>query len=183
MKTKNLCLLALATIATSLTTIAVNQVNAATLTYDLEVNNLDGSLSGDSFTGSFSFDDDNLLGSGNEFISVNDLSFDFLGTTYTENDDNSVFGAEASFFDGEFLGLSYSTDVSFSFVPGFFSLSDSFFAYDLGSGDVGTGDIDYTISTSNPNPVPEPATVIGLLTTAILGNNLRKNKFCVQDQN
>lgn len=176
MKTKNLCLLALATTAASLTTIAVNQVNAATITYDLEVNNLDGSLSGDSFTGSFSFDDDSLLGSGDDFISIDNLSFDFLGTTYTENDDNSAFGAEAAFFNGEFLGLSYSTDVSFSFVPGFFSLSDSFFAYDLGSGDVGTGDLVYNLQSTNPNPVPEPATVIGLLTTAILGNNLRKNK-------
>ena len=180
MNIKNLSFLALATIATNLTTIAVNQVNAATITYDIEVNNLDGSLSGDSFTGSFSFDDDSLLGSGDEFISVDNLSFDFLGTTYTENDDNSVLGAEATFFDGEFLGLSYSTDVEFSFVPGFFSLSDSFFAYDLGSVDNGTGDITYTLRPSNPdpNPVPEPATIIGLLTTAIVGNSLRKNKLC-----
>lgn len=173
MKTKNLLLLALATIATSLTTIAIEQVNAATLTYDLEVNNLDGSLSGDSFTGSFSFDDDSLEGSGDEFVSVDNLSFDFLGTTYTENDDNSAFGAEASFFDGEFLGLSYSTDVEFSFVPGFFSLSDSFFAYDLDSGNNGTGDITYTLRPSNP--VPEPATIIGLLSTVVLGISMRIN--------
>ncbi len=176
MKTKNLCLLALVTIATNLTTIDINQIHAATITYDMEVNNLVGSLSADSFSGSFSFDDDSLLGSGDEFLSVNDLSFDFLGTTYTESDDN--FDAEATFLDGEFLGLSYSTDVEFAFIPGFFSLSDSYFTYDLGSGDIGTGDIAYTISTSNPNPVPEPATIIGLLTTVMLCNSLRKNKFC-----
>ncbi|VEP17674.1 conserved hypothetical protein [Hyella patelloides LEGE 07179] len=156
-----------------------NPAHAATITYDITVNNLDGSLSGDEFTGDFSFDDATLTGSGSEFLSVSDLSFDFLETIYTVRDDNSSLGAKAEFLDGEFLGLSYSTDIQFSFVPGFFSLSDSFFAYDLSAGDNGTGDVIYTVR-DNPNPgiIPEPATIFGLLTTVILGSGLkiRKNK-------
>lgn len=178
MKINTFSSLAFAAVAISLTTININQVNAATITYDITVNNLDGSLSGESFTGNFSFDDANLIGSGSEFLTVFDLSFDFLGTTYTENDSNYVLGAEAEFFDREFLGLSYSTDVEFSFVPGFLSLNDSFFAYDFGSGDNGTGDIVYTLQTSNPEPnsIPEPVTIIGLLTTFALGSTMRITK-------
>lgn len=173
MKITKLTSFAIATIALGFVTINTDQATAVTLTYDITVNNLGGSLSGNEFTGNFSFDDAALVGTSSEFISVSDLSFNFQGVTFTENDD-SFANAGIEFFNGEFLGLSYSTDVQFSFAPGFFSSSESFFAYDLGSGDVGTGDITYTLRTS-PNPIPEPATIIGLLTTAILGNSLRKN--------
>ena len=177
MKINSLSVLAFATLAVSSTLIDANPVHAATITYDVTVNNLDGSLSGDEFIGDFSFDDAALTGSGSEFLSVSDLSFDFLDITYTESDDNSSLGAEAEFFDGEFFGLSYSTDVQFSFVPGFFSLSDSFFAYDLGAGNNGTGDVIYTLRDDpNPGVIPEPATIFGLLTTVILGSGLKISK-------
>jgi hypothetical protein len=175
MKKIALPVLTVATITLGIASIQIEPAQGATISYDMTVNNLDGSLAENDFTGSFSFDDASLMGVGSEFLSVNDLSFDFLGTTYTENDDNSSFGVEAEFLDGDFLGLSYSTDVQFSFLPGFFSLSDSYFAYDLGDEDNGTGDVIYTKRPNNPDPspVPEPTTMIGLLATSILGGGLK----------
>lgn len=171
MKIKNLASLAVASFTFGVVTADINQAMAATINYDITVNNLDGSLTDNEFTGAFSFDNAALSGSGSEFLPVSDLSFEFQGTTFTEEDDVSS-SAEVEFFDGELLGLSYSTDVEFSFIPGFFSLSESFFAYDFGGGDVGTGDVIYTLdTTTNPNPgvVPEPSTTVGLLTIVVLG--------------
>lgn len=172
MKIKNFASLAIASLTFGLVANHAESAMAATINYDITVNNLDGSLAGNDFTGNFSFDDATLLGSGSEFLPVSDLSFEFQGTTFTEDDDNSA-SAEVEFFDGELLGLSYSVDADFSFVPGFFDLSESFFAYDLGGGDNGTGDVIYTLDTDDPNPgvVPEPSIVIGLLTTVALGIN------------
>lgn len=181
MKITNLASLAIAGFALGVVTTNINQATAATVQYHITVNNLDGSLTGNEFTGEFSFDDAKLSGSGSEFLPVSDLSFVFQGTTFTEDDDLSG-NPEVEFFDGDFLGLSYSVDADFSFIPGFFDLSDSFFAYDLGSGDVGTGDTIYRLDPSDPNPnpptetVPEPNTIIAILSTAILAHSLRKNR-------
>lgn len=156
------------------------KIEAATITYDITVDNFDGSLSGETFTGSFSFDDSSLTGTGSEFVSVFDLSFDFLGVTYTEADDISLSGAGAEFDNGNFLGLSYSTNVEFSFVPGFFSVDESFFAYDFGQGDNGSGEVTYTLN--NSTPVPEPATILGLFLGTLLPvsvSSLLKNKASI----
>lgn len=175
-------LLATAGLAFGLTLTNSNQLQAATITYDLSVTIDSGSLLDQTYTGSFSFSDSVLTGVGDEFLPVTNLEFNFLATEYTETDDS--FNAEAAFFDGEFLGLSYSTDVEFSFVPGFFALDESFFAYDLGD-DSGTGDIVYSVRSEDPNltTTAEPATMIGLLTTVILGNSLRQSKFSRQQDN
>ena len=166
MKINTFYSLTLGAITAQLIVIDISQVKAANITYDMTVENLSGSLSGDTFTGNFSFNDDNLTGSGSEFLRVFDLSFEFLGTTYTEDDDNSFLGPEVEFLDGNFLGLSYSTDADFTFVPGFFDLSESFFAYDFGLGNNGTGDVAYAIRTT---AIPEPTTILGTLIGAVLG--------------
>lgn len=172
MKIKNLASFAIAGLSLGWIAVDLDRAMAATINYDITVNNLDGSLVGNEFTGTFSFDDTAFSGSGSELLPVSDLSFEFQGTTFTEDDDIS-FNPEVEFFDGELLGLGYSTNVEFSFVPGFFSLSESFFSYDFGDGDAGAGDIIYTLDTDDPNPgvVPEPSIVIGLLTTVALGIN------------
>lgn len=163
--------IATASLAFGLVLINANPAQAAKITYDFSVSIDSGTLLNETYSGSFSFDDITLTGVGDEFLPVSDLKFNFLDTDYIATDDSEVV-----FLDGNFLGLSFSTDAYFSFVPGFFSLNESFFAYDLGSQEVGIGDINYTVRSSNP--VPEPATIIGFVTTVILGSSLRKNKFC-----
>ncbi len=133
---------------------------AATLTYDFDVAIDSGDLFGETFSGSFSFDDLSVTGSDEEFIAVDSLSFDYLGVEYTEADGF----AEAVFFDGDFLGLEFAA-ADFSFIPGLFDLSEAFFAYD-GDEIGGAGDIDYTLRTGDPVKTPEPA---GLLAIAMIG--------------
>ena len=132
---------------------------AANITYDFTVNPTFGPLLGESYSGSFTFDDANLIGFGEEFISVDSFSFSFLGVDYTEAD-GAPNEPEVAFFDGSFLGLGFNED-DFSFVPGFFDLSEAFFTYDLASGS-GDGDIIYT-QVPDQQSVPEPASVLALL--------------------
>ncbi len=148
-----------ASLAFSFVVFDVNPIQAATITYDFEVSIDSGSLLNETYSGYFSFDDSALSRLDYEYLSVLDLEFDFLGTKYTEEDDPY---AEVEFYDGDFLGLSFSTDL-FSFIPGFFDLSEAFFAYDLPEGD-GAGDVTYSLRPSPPaQSTPEPTSMIGLL--------------------
>ena len=145
-----------------LTVINTNAVHAALITYDAEVTIDSGVLTGQTYLGSFQFDDSGLTGINEEFLSVSAVSFNFNGTDYTESDGFP----EVVFFDGEFLGLSFSTDVQFSFIPGFFDLSEAFFVYDIPEGS-GTGDINYSV-------VPEPLTILGAMTALGFGSVFKR---------
>ncbi|MEM8780319.1 MAG: PEP-CTERM sorting domain-containing protein [Cyanobacteria bacterium P01_G01_bin.49] len=161
----------------SLVATNVNPTQAATVFYDFMVSIDDGPLLGETYEGSFEYDDSSLVGSGAEVAPVSSFAFDFSGINYTETD---VPGASVEFSEGSFQGLSLSlgeipsdAPPAFTFVPGFAG-EDPLFAYD--SGEVGTGGITYTLGTVNPpNPdpgpttVPEPATGIALLTLAAFG--------------
>ena len=94
----------------SLSVINANPINAASIIYDFEVNNLDSSLVGETYSGFFEFDDSTLTGINEEFLSVSELSFNFLGVNYTETD--SLYDTEAIFFNGDFLGLSFEYPLS-----------------------------------------------------------------------
>ena len=130
-----------------------------------------GALVGQTFTGSFSYEETDVAGIADEFIDLLSFDFSFQGLSFDQND--AV--AEAAFFNGDFLGLSYSIDfpapVSFSFTPGFFDVSEAFFAYESPNDD-GTGSIAFTPA---PVSVPEPSTllllVIGL--AALLSSRIR----------
>ena len=139
--------------------------SAANITYDFTVTPDVGPLLGESYSGSFTFDDSALIGFDAEFITVDSLSFSFLGVDYTEAD-GALGEPEVAFFDGSFLGLEFSED-GFSFVPGFFDLSEAFFTYDLASGS-GAGDIIYT-QIPDQKSVPEPASVLALLAIGAAG--------------
>ncbi|PZD72637.1 hypothetical protein C1752_03473 [Acaryochloris thomasi RCC1774] len=157
-------------LAISATALAAPAARAASLSFSID--NVTGDLSGESFSGSFDFDDSGLTGSGDEFAPVSNLSFDFLGTNFSEA--NAVAGPEAVFSDNQLLGLNYAaettgpTDFTFlSFAPAPSSGELSLFTYDtttVSDGSVtqleGTGEISYT-------SVPEPSTVLG--SAAILG--------------
>ncbi|MDJ0598374.1 MAG: PEP-CTERM sorting domain-containing protein [Crocosphaera sp.] len=140
-------------------------VHAASITYNFEVSIDSGSLAGETYTGSFIFDDSGLTGIGDEFLSVSRISFDFDGVNYTETDDS--FGPEVLFFDGDFLGLSFSTDAEFSLIPGFFELEEALFSYNLPGQVDGAGDVNY-------NLVPEPLTILGTVTALGLGGFFKR---------
>lgn len=112
-----------------------------------------GVYSGQSFSGSFSFDDATLSNIGDEWLSVNSLNMSFLGSNY--NLSNSTFGADVGYSSGTFLGLSYTVESSalqFSLVAD----TAPFLAYDTTAGLSGAGDIVY-------QPVPEPESYALLL--------------------
>lgn len=108
-----------------------------------------GSLIGESLSGSLSFDDSGLIGSGFELFSLNNLSISFAGHTYTLA--NADVAPDVSYQDGVFLGLSYSASASapqLAFIAGSLDASDAFVAYTVGGMD-GAGSLVYA-------PVPEP---------------------------
>ena len=63
-------------------------------------------LLGDVFAGNFTYDETEVVGVDEEFVGLLSFEFDFLGTNYGLDD--AI--AEAAFFNGEFLGLSYIVD-------------------------------------------------------------------------
>ena len=135
---------------------------AATITQNILVTITSGSLTGNTYTGSFSYDDSLLtppLFTGD--ITVTALSFLFQGTTYTQAD-----GVPAAIYlGGTFLGLDFAvaSTPQPTFLPGINSLSESFFTYDLGLSS-GGGPVTYTEVTGTP----EPTAVLGLLSLGLL---------------
>lgn len=146
----------LALVVTILTT---TPAAATVMDFEFTVDISSGALLGDTFAGNFTYDETEVFGVDEEFIGLLSFEFDFLGTSFGLND--AV--AEAAFFDGEFLGLSYIVDfpapVSFSFIPGFFSVDEAFFSYENPIGD-GEGSIAYTQAYTQ---VPEPSTLLLLV--------------------
>ena len=123
-----------------------------------------GLLSGQSFFGTVEFDDSGLTGTGDETVGLSSFNFDFLGTVFTEADDTFAF---AQFVDGAFLGVDYiGTD--FQFSPGFLSLDEAAFSYDLPAG-IGSGGVTYTAVS-----VPDPSVLGGLVAVGLVGLKLKR---------
>jgi hypothetical protein len=168
---KNTVLVTLS-LAAGVVTLAVAQpVRAASITFN--VDNLSGTLSGERLSGSFMFNDAGLVGSGDESLPVSDLTFDFVGSTFTEA--NAIATPEAIFSNNQLLGLSYAVgtvgtdEIAFSFVPGFFNSDDALFAYDTVSDGAGFGDVRYS-------QVPEASTLLGSMTVLGLIAVLHKQR-------
>lgn len=130
---------------------------------------------GQTFSGTFSFDDAGLTGSGTEYLdSLIALSLSLNGDTVGLND--ADVPAEVGFGNGEFLGLSASfsgIDPQFTLIPGSLDSSDAWVAYDTTQGLSGTGNVLYTVSA----PVPEAdAYAYMLLGMGLLGLLARRRK-------
>jgi hypothetical protein len=154
--------LSLVALSSSIATIPIAPSLAAIVGYDFSGTIDSGSLVGETYSGSLSFDNFSLTGFGFEELSVANVQFDFLGFTYTASE--ALAPPTVEFLDGSFLGLSFSVDSfdpSFSLTPGFFDVSEAFFAYSPTSGDAGFGDVQYTL-------VPESSFTLGLLTLSVL---------------
>jgi len=146
----------------SLSVINANPINAASITYDFEVNVSTGSLLGDTYSGSFEFDDSTLTDVGEESLSVSELSFNLLGVNFTEA---SFFNPVlARFDDGDFSGLNFAETVDGSF---FLQLNEGDFTYlTLPNGSLSRGEITYTNTTT----IPEPTAVFSLLALGAIGS-------------
>jgi hypothetical protein len=156
-------LVSMGTLATSL------KADAALINYNLIVNIDFGPLTGNVYTGSFTYDNDGLTGTGNESVFLTDFNFNFDGNPYTFADDP---GATVSFFDGTFLGLDYAvvSPPSPTFISGSLDVSDALFTYDLGApGTAGTGEITYQL-------VPEPSGWLALVIPGACLIRKRKNQ-------
>jgi hypothetical protein len=150
---------------------AVQQVNpaqAATVNYNLAGKIENGLLTGETFSGTFSYDNSPLTGSIFETLEVSQLSLSFLGSTFTAADDDSYpDNPTVEFSNGSFLGLNFSVSSftpEFSLIPAFGSTVATF-SY-IGTSDSGSGAIQYTV-VSAPTTVPEPSTVLGLIAVGI----------------
>lgn len=138
--------------AIALTLATLSPAHATLQTYSLEGVLDSGHYAGSKFSGSFSFDDVVLTGSGEEWLAVETLSLGLLDAVYTLDDAEAL--AEVAYRDGSFLGLSYSVSSSepmFSFIPGSLDASDAFIAYETELGAFGAGSVTYT-----SGPIPEP---------------------------
>ena len=141
------------------TLVQANPVQAAAFNFTVSI--ISGDLAGETAQGSFGFNETDLTGVDEEFLPVSSLQLNFRETNFTEAD--GLFGTEAAFLEGEFLGLSYSVEepeLSFSFVPGFFDIGEAFLAYELTTGIGGAGDVIYTVAPDTV--IPEPSGVGGL---------------------
>lgn len=175
--------LALATSSLLLSLAVIDARPAEAVSFDFNGEIESGALVGETFQGSFSYDESLVTGTGDtffqEYIPVSNLEFDFLGTTFTETD-----GFPEVAFDGNNLtGLSFNVNnatagniqLDFSFVPGFFDISESFFTYSPTNGFGGTGSVTFTQQVDVPQSIPEPTTI--LATSLALGiGALSQNK-------
>ncbi len=137
-----------------------------------------GSLAGEQYQGSFSFDETQVTGSGipfsQEFVSVSDLNLVFLSTTFSESDDSNQ--PEVAFIGNEFVGLSYNLtnvnagniEISLSFIPGFTSVTEAQVVYDSPSFPVGQGEGSGSVAFVEAETVatPEPSSIFTLLITS-----------------
>lgn len=157
-----------ASAALSFTLIEAVPAKAATITDDFRIDVTTGSLVGEQYMGSFSYDDDLLTGTGVETINASDglaVNFDFLGQTFTEEDD---FGFDnfptVQFDNGNLIGLNYlgvkpSTTVTIGDEST--GSGGDFFTYDDDSVGSGEGRVTYSI--------PEPTTILGTFTALGFG--------------
>lgn len=140
--------------------------HAASVSYNFSGAVEFGALLNEAYSGQFIFDDTTLIGSGNEWIPVGSLNFNFLGSAFDQA--SSVALPTVAFFDGALLGLSFNVSAfnpGFAVIPGFFDISESYFAYDNGAGSAGLGSLTYSVAA-----VPEPeAWALLLPGLAVLG--------------
>ena len=100
-------------IATTLvsTVVTATQAYAVPVTYDFTVTVTQGGLAGNSFNGSFSYDDAKLKGKGVEELGIDEgltTCMNYLGRTYRETDDTSYpTFPKLRFEDGKIVQLNF----------------------------------------------------------------------------
>lgn len=178
---------------------AISPAQAATVTYNFEVNVTEGNYLG-KYNGNFSFDDSVLTRSGDEIITQANgnlsLLFTFLNKTYTIQDELEFPAFPGVYFqDGQLYGLSFLV-VPPTSDPGFFVLGSEFTVGNRGpaseayfNGDL-VGLVTYWLKPPDPPPgpkpcqddascaaVPEPSDLAGgLVSLSLVGLGLRMRR-------
>ena len=104
--------LSVAIAATLLSTVVTaTQAYAVPVTYDFTITVTKGGLAGNSFNGSFTYDDANLKGKGVEELGIDEgltTCINYLGRTYRETDDTSYpTFPKLRFEDGKIAQLNF----------------------------------------------------------------------------
>lgn len=127
---------------------------AASVTQSFELRPDSGPLAGNTYSGSFTYDDASTptpSGLGDQLFALSAFSLSFAGSTYTLG--NLLYGDAVFDSNDQFIGLdAMAASGAFSLLPEAFG-NDAFFAYVLPG--VGTGNGDLVIPGA---VVPEPAT-------------------------
>lgn len=172
--------LAIASVGVSLATITASPVQAATVTYNFELNVIDGLYAGETGKGSFSYDDSTLTGEGLESLGVDEglaVQLNFLGINYTEaddvNDNDNPLDVEplVNFADGNLLGLDLSLLKS---ADGpLVLIRDRTFDIPNYSGreTLGYGSVSYS------KPIPEPSSILGVSALGMVWLLARQKKL------
>lgn len=135
--------------------LAAPALHAATVSYSFSVtiDSVNASLAGQSFAGSFSYDDAQVPVAspfGGDLFELSSFDFSFVGGPFAKAD---LDFASAVFENGNFVGLELG-DATFAFLPASGPFA-AFFSYDFGGNDAGNGSIVYTPRMTE---LPEPGT-------------------------
>ncbi len=154
-----------------------NPAQSATITYDFSVDIKEGVLTGETYTGFFSYDDESEpvgFGYGSEELFLTEFEFKFNGIQYTLNDVvcsfcpyiKDKFVTTKPFWVGnvfpewgsDSLSVRTPEPVGFTFGYSIFALGQSEFEYGNVSSGVGVFDGDVTYTLRESKELPEPGT-------------------------
>jgi hypothetical protein len=155
---------------------AVLPVQAAVQNYTFTGVLDSGFYNGQTFSGSFSFDDATIDTSGLDITNLLSFDMSLLSTNFTLA--NTSVAPDVSFLDGSFLGLSLNIEsvtpnIGFTFVPGSNNTSEAFVAYATTLGLEGAGNVSYSLTA----PIPEADTYAMLIAgLGVIGAVSRRRK-------
>lgn len=162
-------------LAMSALLLAAATASAAIRTYDVSVliDTTGTVVSGQTFLGSFSIDEDTGVGVHPSVFALTAFSFNFAGSSYELTGPDGLDYADAHFSGTTSWGLEAgSIDGRFTFTPrnGTF---DPYFAFDLGNGNAGFGSVRIT-GPRRLLPEPSPALLLGLAAVIALAIGRRR---------
>ncbi|MDN3545270.1 MAG: PEP-CTERM sorting domain-containing protein [Roseateles asaccharophilus] len=153
--------------------LAIAGLNAQAASFNLTGQLADGPLSGQTFTGSFSYDERALTGAGSELLDLSAWSISALGQTFTSGTVGDQ--PQAAFWDGVFVGLNgsfVSGSNGLTLADGVVDFANAYVGYRTPAGE-GFGS--YSISA-----VPEPSTwLMSLAGLLAVGAVARRRKAAV----
>lgn len=143
-----------ASITFSYVVTGVRPTQAAIITYDFDASLNSGALQGTKFTGTFSYENSEQTGIGEEFISLKTLEFSLLGTNFTKADISQ--GGQVIINNGSVEDFTAAIFLPFNIAFGFGG--EGIIGYNV-PGDVNaSGEGVYTIQVET---VPEPTDIYG----------------------